>query len=115
VVFPPKADLLILDAQQRLITLTQVLALKSTAKPHHDNGKHVEPYHYLHLPTTLEGPERLENILLALEPDRKQNQLGQNVMPDVSTDELKCCYFYFLCSNSPNLDSREESLNEYAP
>ena len=42
---PPSADLLILDGQQRLTTLTQVLALKGTVKTHNDKGKPIERHY----------------------------------------------------------------------
>ncbi|MBK8750285.1 MAG: DUF262 domain-containing protein [Candidatus Competibacteraceae bacterium] len=114
--FPPKADLLILDGQQRLTTLTQVLALKGTVKTYNDKGKHIERYYYFHIPTVLEGPERLEDALLALEPDRKRKtNFGRDVMLDVSTRELECRHLYFPCSELLNSDSWEESLNEHAP
>jgi hypothetical protein len=67
----PHAELLILDGQQRLTTLTQVLALEGTVKTWNDKGKAIERYYYFHIPTALEGPERLEEALVAFEPDRK--------------------------------------------
>src|SRR5262245_40836713 len=69
---PPHAELLILDGQQRLTTLTQVLALDGTVKTWNDTGKAIERYYYFHIPTALEGPERLEEALAAFEPDRKR-------------------------------------------
>ncbi|HRY16275.1 MAG TPA: hypothetical protein P5330_10445 [Candidatus Competibacteraceae bacterium] len=41
---PPNADLLILDGQQRLTTLTQVLALKGVVKTHNDKGKPIQKW-----------------------------------------------------------------------
>ena len=113
---PPNADLLILDGQQRLTTLTQVLALKGAVKTYNDKGKHIERYYYFHIPTALEGPERLEDALLALEPDRKQKtNFGRDVVLDISTRELECRQLYFPCGELLNSDSWEESLQEYAP
>ena len=77
---PPHAELLILDGQQRLTTLTQVLALEGTVKTRNDMGKAIERYYYFHIPTALEGPERLEEALVAFEPDRKRKtNFGRDV------------------------------------
>jgi hypothetical protein len=81
---PPEAELLILDGQQRLTTLTQVLALKGTVKTQNDKGKPIERYYYFHIPTALEGPERLEDALIAVEPDRKlKTNFGRDVTLDL--------------------------------
>ncbi|MCB1919592.1 MAG: DUF262 domain-containing protein [Candidatus Competibacteraceae bacterium] len=112
---PPSADLLILDGQQRLTTLTQVLALTGVVKTHNDKGKPIERYYYFHIPTALEGPEQLEEALLALEPDRKQKaNFGRDVVRDLSTRELECRQLYFPCSEILNSDDWEESLQEHA-
>jgi hypothetical protein len=113
---PPQAELLILDGQQRLTTLTQVLALEGTVKTRNDKGKAIERYYYFHIPTALDGPERLEDALVALEPDRKRKtNFGRDVDLDISTRELECCQLYFPCSEIFNSDGWEESLQEYAP
>ncbi len=112
---PPKADLLILDGQQRLTTLTQVLALNGAVKTHNDKDKPIERYYYFHIPTALEGPERLEDALLALEPDRKQKaNFGRDVVRDLSTRALECQQLYFPCGEILNSDDWEESLQEHA-
>src|SRR5437868_4132362 len=46
---PPEAELLILDGQQRLTTLTQVLALKGTVKTKNDKGKPIERHYYFNI------------------------------------------------------------------
>ncbi len=58
-------------------------------------------YYYFHIPTALEGPERLEDALLALESDRKQKtNFGRDVVLDVSTRELECRQLYFRAAKS---------------
>lgn len=113
---PPEAELLILDGQQRLTTLTQVLALKGTVKTRNDKGKPIERHYYFHIPTALEGPERLDDALVALEPNRKlKKNFGRDVVLDVSSRELECHQLYFPCSQILNSDDWEESLQEHAP
>jgi hypothetical protein len=113
---PPEAELLILDGQQRLTTLTQVLALKGTVKTHNDKGKPIERHYYFRIPTALEGPERLEDALIAVEPDRKlKTNFGRDVVLDLSSREQECREMYFPCSEILNSDEWEEALQEYAP
>ena len=113
---PPQAELLILDGQQRLTTLTQVLSLKGTVKTTNDKRKSIERYYYIHIPTALEGPERLDDALIAVEPDRKKKvNFGRDLKLDLSTRELECRQLYFPCSEILNSDGWEESLQEYAP
>jgi hypothetical protein len=113
---PPISELLILDGQQRLTTLTQVLALKGTVKTRDDKGRAIERHYYFNIATALEGPEHLEDALIALEPDRKlKSNFGRDIELDLSSRELECRHFYFPCSQILNSDSWEESLQEYAP
>ena len=84
----PVAESLILDGQQRLTTLTQVLALKGTVKTRDDKGKAIERYYFFDIATALEGPERLEDALIALEPDRKlKTNFGRDVVLDLSSSQ----------------------------
>ena len=113
---PPVAESLILDGQQRLTTLTQVLALKASVKTRDDKGRAIERYYYFDIASALEGPERLEDSLIALEPDRKlKTNFGRDVKLDLSSRELECRNFYFPCSELLNSDGWEESLQEYTP
>ncbi|HYG10433.1 MAG TPA: DUF262 domain-containing protein [Pyrinomonadaceae bacterium] len=112
----PEAELLILDGQQRLTTLTQVLALKGTVKTHNDKGKPIERYYYFHIPTALEGPERLEDALIAVEPDRKlKTNFGRDVTLDLSMPELEYTNFYFPCSQILNWADWLQGLNKHNP
>lgn len=51
----PDPELLILDGQQRLTTLTQVLSLKGPVKTKDEKGKPIERYYYFHIPSALNG------------------------------------------------------------
>jgi hypothetical protein len=113
---PPLAESLILDGQQRLTTLTQVLELEGTVKTRDDKGKAIERLYYFDITTALEGPERLDDALVSLEPDKKlKTNFGRDVVLDLSTRELECRKLYFPCSEILNSDGWEESLQEYAP
>jgi hypothetical protein len=113
---PPQAELLILDGQQRLTTLTQVLSLNKAVKTTNEKGKQIQRHYYFHIPTALEGPERLEDALRAMELDRKaRTNFGRDIELDLSTREAECRQLYFPCSEILNSDQWEEALQEYAP
>jgi hypothetical protein len=82
----PDPEQLILDGQQRLTTLTQVLSLKNAVNTTDEKGKPIERYYYFHIPSALEGPARLDQALIALDPDRKQRiNFGRDVKLDLSS------------------------------
>ena len=66
---PATAEQLILDGQQRLTTLTQVLALKAAVATRTDKGKPIERHYYWHIPTALDSEASLEDALIAVEAD----------------------------------------------
>ncbi len=112
----PDAELLILDGQQRLTTLTQVLALKTTVATRTEKGKPIERHYYWHIPTALEGEGHLEDAIVAVEPDRTQkSDFGRRIDLDLSTPELECRQLYFPCDQILNSDAWEEALQEHAP
>ena len=112
----PQAELLILDGQQRLTTLAQVLSLNGAVKTSNSKGKPIERYYYIHIPTALEGSERIEDALIGLDSDKKlKTNFGRDIALDLSSRELECRQLYFPCSEIMNSDSWEESLNDYAP
>lgn len=110
------AELLILDGQQRLTTLTQVLALKSAVQTRTEKGKAIERHYYWHIPTALEGGERLDEAILALEPDRiLRSNFGRDVVLDLSSPVQECTQLYFPCDQILNSDAWEEALQDHAP
>lgn len=112
----PEAELLILDGQQRLTTMTQVMGMKSVVKTRTDKGKPIERHYYWHIPTALEANTQLEDAIRALEPDRKlRTNFGRDVGLDLSSTQLECQQLYFPCDQTLNSDAWEEALQEYAP
>lgn len=111
----PRAEGLVLDGQQRLTTLTQVLALKSAVKTRTDKGKPIERHYYWNISKALEG-HALEDAIVAVEADRKlRSNFGRDVELDLSTTELECRQLHFPCDQTLNSDAWEEALQEYAP
>jgi len=91
---------LILDGQQRLTTLTQVLKLSGPVKTTTDKGKPVDRYYYIHIPTALTGPDRLDDAIIATDGTRQQrSDFGRKLELDLSSRELECRQLFFPCSN----------------
>ncbi len=109
-------ELLILDGQQRLTTLTQVLALKTAVKTRTDKGKAIQRHYYWHIPTALEGGERLEDAIIAVEEDKvERTNFGKDIKLDLRGPEKECAQLYFPCDQILNSDAWEEALQEHAP
>jgi hypothetical protein len=90
---------LILDGQQRLTTLTQVLKLSGPVKTTTDKGKPVDRHYYIHIPTALAGPDRLDDAIIATDGSRQQrSDFGRRLDLDLSTRALECKQLYFPCS-----------------
>lgn len=108
---PALAEQLILDGQQRLTTLTQVLALKAAVATRTDKGKPIERHYYWHIPTALDPEANLEDALIAVEPDRKsRTNFGRDVALDLSTTQLECEQLYFPCDQTMKSDAWESAL-----
>ena len=111
----PEPERLILDGQQRLTTLTQVLALRDPVKTFDEKGRGIDRYYYIDIRRALED-DALEDAFIAVEADRKvKTNFGRDVVLDLSAPEKECEAFYFPCNQILNSDRWEESLQEYAP
>ena len=110
----PDPERLILDGQQRLTSLTQVLALDKPVRTFDEKGNPIRRYYYIDINQALED-ELLEEAFVALEEDRKlKTNFGRDIVLDLSTRQRECEAFYFPCNQILNSDSWEESLQEYA-
>lgn len=108
---PAAAEQLILDGQQRLTTLTQVLALTAAVTTRTEKGKPIERHYYWHIPTALDPEASLEDALFAVEADRKhRTNFGRDVDLDLSTTQLECEQMYFPCDQTMESDAWESAL-----
>ncbi|MCH7227229.1 DUF262 domain-containing protein [Haloferula sp. A504] len=118
VAFPhgqPEADQLILDGQQRLTSLTQVLALDRPVKTFNEKKKPIERYYYIDIALAMEDG-RLDEAIFAVDSGRQiKSDFGRKVDRDLSTRELECTQMMFPCREILNSDSWEESLQDFAP
>lgn len=111
----PEPEFLILDGQQRLTSLTQVLALNVPVKTFDEKGKPISRYYYIDIDAALED-SRLEDAFIAVEEDRKiKTNFNREIALDLSTPQKECEAFYFPCNQILNSDAWEESLQEYTP
>ncbi|MCB1079150.1 MAG: DUF262 domain-containing protein, partial [Verrucomicrobiae bacterium] len=110
----PDADQLILDGQQRLTSLTQVLALDKPVKTFDEKKKAIQRYYYIDIELALQEG-RLDEAFFAVDTDRQiKSDFGRKVDLDLSTRELECKQMMFPCREILNSDSWEESLQEHA-
>jgi len=111
----PQPDYLILDGQQRLTTLTQVLALDEPVKTFDEKGKPINRYYYIDIKRALED-DTLDDTFVAVDQDRKvKANFGRDVVLDLSTPQKECEEFYFPCNQILNSDRWEELLQEHTP
>jgi hypothetical protein len=109
-------ELLILDGQQRLTTLTQVLALKTAVKTRTDKGKAIQRHYYWHIPTALEGGERLEDAIIAVEEDKvERTNFGKDIKLNLSTPEYEYQRMYFPCDQTLDWAGWLQGLNKNNP
>lgn len=121
----PEPERLILDGQQRLTSLTQVLALATPVKTFNETGKPIERHYYVDIEAALD--DRLDDAFIAVEADKSirtnfgrdikttVNSSGKTIALDFSSAQKECEAFYFPCQQILNSDAWEESLQEFAP
>lgn len=118
VMFPgenPKPERLILDGQQRLTTLTQVLAIDRPVKTFDNKGKPISRYYYIDINAALDR-DLTEDVIVAVEEDRKlKSDFGRRVDLDLSTVDLECKNFHFPCNQILQSDAWELALHRHAP
>ena len=111
---PPER--LILDGQQRLTTLTQVLKLNGPVQTRTEKGKPIERYYYIHIPTALEGADRLDDAIIAVDASRQmRSDFGRKIDLDLSTRELECQQLYFPCGEIFEAMSWLQDLYQFNP
>lgn len=111
----PDPEKLILDGQQRLTSLTQVLALTRPVKTYDEKRKPIARYYYIDVDVALDGILTEDAIVAVEASKRRMTNFGRDIDLDLSTPELECAHFHFPCNQILNSDTWEEHLQEYAP
>lgn len=111
----PAPEQIILDGQQRLTSLTQVLALEGPVKTFDEKKNEIERYYYIDIEQAL-GDDTLENAFVAIREDRKiKTNFGRNTVLDLSTPQKEYENFYFPCNQILDSDEWENNFHEHTP
>ncbi|WP_017926899.1 DUF262 domain-containing protein [Thioalkalivibrio sp. HL-Eb18] len=91
-------DQLILDGQQRLTSLTQAVGLETPVDTRTSKGKPIKRHYYFDVRMALEGEDRLEEAVFAVDENRQtRTNFGRDVEIDLSTRQLECERLCFPC------------------
>lgn len=109
---PERAELLILDGQQRLTSLTQVLKRNKPVTTTDDKKRNVRRHYYFNIEKVLGG--NLDEAILSLDETKTLRiNFGRDVVLDLGTPEREFSAFCFPCSQILNSDEWEVGLNAY--
>jgi hypothetical protein len=100
---PPEPDLLLLDGQQRLTSLTQALTGTGVVNTKDTRGKLMDRRYYVHMETALLGEDRIDDAVVSLPGDGvRRSGFGKVVELDLSDEDKERSEGYFparlLCS-----------------
>lgn len=91
-------DHLILDGQQRLTSLTQAVGLAAPVDTRTTKGKAIKRHYYFDIRMALEGDDRLEEAVVAVDENRQiTKNFGREVDLDLSSRQLECEQLLFPC------------------
>ena len=119
----PSPKYLILDGQQRLTSLTQVLALNKPVKTFTEKGQEIERYYYIDIEAALNG--QFDDAFISVGKDKTvktnfdrdfkqiENGAGQLITLDFSTTEKEYESMFFPCSLIFNSHAWEMGLLKY--
>ena len=106
VITPEKSEKLILDGQQRLTSLTQVLALDKPVQTRDNKGKALEKYYYIDIEKALEGTTHFEDAIFGVDESRMvRENFGRDIKLDLSTIEKEYANLAFPCRHILNANT----------
>src|SRR5690554_6114341 len=105
------AELLILDGQQRLTSLTKVLSLNSAVSTRDSKRKEIRLHYYIDIRKALEGPEALSDAIIGVDESRTlKSDFGRRIDLDLSSPEKEIEAFIFPCAQILNSNAWEQLL-----
>lgn len=111
----PEPERLILDGQQRLTSLSQVLAQQKPVQTFNEKGRPISRYYYIDIEKALQN-NQLEDAFIAADESRQvKGKFGREIQLDLSTPKKECETFCFPCNQILNSDEWEEILHKFAP
>jgi hypothetical protein len=121
----PEPERLILDGQQRLTSLTQVLALDKPVQTFDAKRNEIKRYYYIDIALALEDyidialaleDGGLEEAFISVPADKKvKTNFDRDVVLDLSTRELEIANFHFPCSEILKSSPWEYALIQQTP
>ncbi len=107
-------EMLILDGQQRLTSLTQVLMLDQAVQTRDHKKRELKRHYYIDIEKALQGPEYYEEAIFGVEEDRTlRENFGRDIKLDLRSSEKEYEHFCFPCNQILNSDSWEEGLTAF--
>lgn len=92
-------QMLLLDGQQRLTSLTQALTGNGVVSTMDARGKKLKRKYYIDIALALEGEDRIDDAVVSLPPDGiLRSNFGRDIELDVSTSEKEREHGYFPLS-----------------
>lgn len=89
-------NLLLLDGQQRLTSLTQALTGDGVVHTKDSRGKLMDRRYYIHIATALLGEDRMEEAVISMPGDGVlRTNFGKDILRDLSTPERERAEGYF--------------------
>ncbi|GAA4619430.1 DUF262 domain-containing protein [Actinoallomurus liliacearum] len=89
-------NLLLLDGQQRLTSLTQALTGDGVVHTKDSRGKLMDRRYYIHMKTALLGEDRMDEAVIAIPGDGVlRRNFGKDIVRDLSTPERERAEGYF--------------------
>lgn len=108
---PNGAELLILDGQQRLTSLTKVLALSQAVRTRDEKNRTIDRYYYFDIEKALDASTSMDDAIFSVDESRTLRQnFGRDVVLDLGSPEREYKHFCFPCSQVLNSDAWEEGL-----
>lgn len=109
-------DLLILDGQQRLTTLTQAIALDAPVSTRTNKNKPIKRYYYFDIERMLDDPHNREDAVLSLDESRQiRSNFGRDIDLDLSTREAECLNLCFPVNRILDWSEYLQDLNQLNP
>ncbi len=113
---PVDPDLLILDGQQRLTTLTQAIGLDQPVQTRTNKNKPIKRFYYFDMERMLNDPQSREEAVISIDETRQlRSNFGRDIDLDLSTRELECQRLFFPANRILDWSEYLQDINRYNP
>lgn len=113
---PIDPDLLILDGQQRLTTLTQAIGLDDPVETRTNKNKPIKRFYYFDMERMLNDPQNREEAVISIDETRQlRSNFGRDIELDLSSRELECRNLFFPANRILDWSEYLQDINRYNP